>query len=276
MADSPRATGPASAATPAGEVTFDFSRKVVVITGCLHGIGRAVAEAFAIAGATLHLIDAESGIVDDAGRIQALGAAQATGHACDIRDQAQLAKIMSSLDVIDVLINNAGLEMPTPFDDMGDDIEQRARVMVDVNLIGTFNVTRLALSRMRPGGRIIITASIWGRVGAAGFAIYSATKHANLGLMKTLAREAGPRGIAVNAVCPGWIRTRASEASILAQAKAEGVAHQVVVERMLAAQAMPGITLPEDIAGVYLFLASDAARCMTGEAITVDRGELCF
>ena len=183
---------------------------------------------------------------------------------------------MSSLTSIDVLINNAGLEMPTPFDENESDLDQRVRAIVDVNLIGTFNVTRHALQRMTSGARIVITASIWGRVGSAGFAIYSATKHANLGLMKTLAREVGPRGIAVNAVCPGCIRTRASEASIIATAKAEAVAPQVIVDRMLAQQAMPGITEPEDIAAVYLFLASDAARCMTGETLTVDRGELGF
>lgn len=263
-------------ATPPSHVAFDFSGKTVVITGCLHGIGRGVAEAFARAGATLHLIDAEPGIMDEARLIEALGAKKATGHVCDIRDQTRIAGIMSSLISIDVLINNAGLEMPTPFEENGCDLDQRVRGIVDVNLIGTFNVTRHALKRMTSGARIVITASIWGRVGSAGFAIYSATKHANLGLMKTLAREVGPRGIAVNAVCPGWIRTRASEASIIATAKAEALAPQAIVDRMLAQQAMPGITEPEDIASVYLFLASDAARCMTGETLTVDRGELGF
>lgn len=258
------------------DIAFDFSGKVVVITGCLHGIGRAVAEAFAGAGASLHLIDREPGIVEAAREIAELGTGDATGYACDIRDEHRIAQIMATLASIDVLVNNAGLEMPTPVDDKADGVGQRTRAIVDVNLIGTFDVTRHALTRMSSGARIIITASIWGRIGSAGFAIYSATKHANLGLMRTLAREVGPRGITVNAVCPGWIKTRASEASTEALAKAEGVAPQAVVRRMLAAQAMPGLTEPEDIAGVYLFLASDAARCMTGETITVDRGELGF
>lgn len=258
------------------KASFDFSDSVVVITGCLHGIGRGVAEAFATAGANLHLLDMEEGIVDAASAMQRRCPGRITGHVCDIRDQDEVAKVMGSIERIDVLINNAGLERPTPFDAEESAIEQHARAMVDVNLIGTFNVTRHALKRMQAGGRIVITASIWSRIGSAGFAIYTATKHANLGLMKTLAREVGPRGIAVNAICPGWIRTRASEASILVQADAEGVGPQAIVDRMLAAQALPGITEPKDIAEVYLFLASDAASCMTGETITVDRGELCF
>ncbi len=115
---------------------------------------------------------------------------------------------------------------------------------------------------------------MWGKTGAAGFTGYCASKHANIGFMRALADELGPRGIAVNAVCPGWVRTEASMRSLGLIAAREGRSEDDCLADILSAQAFEGLMEPDDMASTYLFLASDAAANVTGQALNVDRGEL--
>ena len=127
---------------------------------------------------------------------------------------------------------------------------------------------------MQAGSSIINTASIWGRVAEPQFGAYVASKHAIIGLTKTWARELGPRRIRVNAVCPGWVRTDASMRSLGRMAEQAVVDEQQLLERILAAQALPGLMEPADVADTYLFLASDLAANITGQSLGVDRGEV--
>jgi 3-hydroxybutyrate dehydrogenase len=127
---------------------------------------------------------------------------------------------------------------------------------------------------MTRGGSIVLTSSVWGRTGAADFSAYVTSKHANLGFMRTLAKELGPRGIRVNAVCPGWVRTRAALRSLKEVAARAGVGEEAMLDDILAAQALPGLMEPDDVTGLYLFLASDHAASVTGQAYNVDRGEV--
>jgi NAD(P)-dependent dehydrogenase (short-subunit alcohol dehydrogenase family) len=141
-------------------------------------------------------------------------------------------------------------------------------------VIGTCYVTREVVKTMPAGGRIIITASVWGRTSAGPFSAYSSSKHANIGFMRCLAEELGPRGIAVNAICPGWVKTDASMLSLSKMAAREGRGEAECLEEIMSAQAFPGLMEPDDVAGAYLFLASDLAANITGQAFNVDRGEL--
>ena len=128
---------------------------------------------------------------------------------------------------------------------------------------------------MRAGGAIVNTASIWGRVAEPLFAAYVASKHAVIGLTKTWAKELGPRGIRVNAVCPGWVRTEASMRSLGRMAARSGTrGGGRCSPTSSAGQALPGLMEPDDIAGPYLFLASDLAANITGQTLGVDRGEV--
>ena len=127
---------------------------------------------------------------------------------------------------------------------------------------------------MHAGASIINTASIWGRVAEPQFGAYVASKHAIIGLTKTWARELGPRGIRVNAVCPGWVRTDASMRSLGRMAEQAAVGEQELLERIVGAQALPGLMEPADVADTYLFLASDLAANITGQSLGVDRGEV--
>ena len=146
--------------------------------------------------------------------------------------------------------------------------------IIEINVIGTYYVTREAVPLMGPGSSIVLTSSVWGKSGAADFSAYVTSKHANIGFMRTLAKELGPRGIRVNAVCPGWVRTRAALRSLTEVAARAGVSEDAMLADILSAQALPGLMEPDDVAGLYLFLASDHAASVSGQAYNVDRGEV--
>lgn len=242
--------------------------KHVVITGASRGIGLGIAKGFAKAGARLLLIADDPSVKVTA---QAFGA---TGIEADVTDGEAIAAALTSLPRVDVLINNAGLERLTPLAEDGAEVEALFRRIIEINVIGTQLVTRRALRKMPSGGAIINTASIWGRVAEAEFGAYVASKHAVIGLTKTWARELGPRGIRVNAVCPGWVRTEASLRSLSVMAVRRGMGEQQLLDSITQGQALPGLMEPKDMADTYLFLASDAAQNITGQSIGVDRGEI--
>ena len=103
---------------------------------------------------------------------------------------------------------------------------------------------------------------------------YCASKHANIGFMRSLAKELGPKGINVNAVCPGWVRTDSAMNSLRHMAAEEGRNEQEFLDEIIAGQALDGLMEPDDMIGAYLFLASDAAANVTGQTLNVDRGEV--
>ncbi|MBP9951697.1 MAG: SDR family oxidoreductase [Cypionkella sp.] len=249
-------------------MSISYAGRSVVITGSSRGIGLGVAKAFAAAGASLHLI-----ANDEAVHAAAL-ALGATSAVADIADKAQAVAALAGLTAIDVLINNAGLELMTPIGDCSDTTSDAFRRVIDINVTGTALVTAAALDRMGHGGAIINTASIWGRVAEPRFGAYVASKHAIIGLTKTWARELGPRGIRVNAVCPGWVRTEASMRSLARIAAEAGRDEQAMLDEIVAGQALPGLMEPADMAPTYLFLGSDMAANITGQSIGVDRGEV--
>ncbi len=249
-------------------MTSHLAGKTVLITGASRGIGFGVAQAFAAEYAVLHLL-ADDPFVTEAA--QSLGA---TGHHVDITDEAAVASCVEAIGPVDVLINNAGLERITPLEDSSAENTRIFRRIIEINVTGTFLMTRAAAPYLPRGGRIINTASVWGRVAEPLFGAYVASKHAVIGLTKTWARELGPRGITVNAVCPGWVRTEASMRSLAAMALREGKPEAELLDGILSAQALPGLMTPEDVAGPYLFLASSLGRNVTGQTLGVDRGEV--
>ncbi len=253
---------------------IDLSGKRVLVTGASRGVGLGIARGFAHAGAALTILATGESVRETAKALSEDCGREVGALICDITDRAAVAREVGALGALDVLVNNAGLERITPILEPGDEVEATFRRIVEVNVIGTYYVTREAVKTMPMGGRIIITASVWGRTSAGPFSAYSSSKHANIGFMRCLAEELGPRGIAVNAVCPGWVKTDASMLSLAKIAAREGRGEAECLEDIVAAQAFPGLMEPDDVAGAYLFLASDLAVNITGQAINVDRGEL--
>ena len=253
---------------------FDFTGRRVLVTGASHGIGFAVARAFAGAGAELAILSSTTDIEDAGARIEADSGRPVQAFVCDISDRDAVGRTVGSLGRLDVLVNNAGLELLTPILEPGEEVDRTFERIIEINVIGTWHVSRAAVPLMRPGGSIVLTSSVWGKTGAAGFSAYVASKHANIGLMRTLAKELGPRGIRVNAVCPGWVRTRAALRSLKEVSAGAGVTEDAMLEDILAAQSLPGLMEPDDVVGVYLFLASEHAASVTGQAYSVDRGEV--
>ncbi len=249
-------------------MSLTLARQRVLITGASRGIGFGIARAFAAAGAELHILADDPAVLEQAALIGA------TGHVHDITDAAAMARVADSVGPLDVLINNAGLERLTPLSDATAENETIFRRVLEINVVGTFLVTRAVLPRLRASGRIINTASTWGRVAEPLFGAYVASKHAVIGLTKTWAKELGPRGITVNAVAPGWVRTEASLRSLASMASRLDRTEEVLLDDILRGQALPGLMQPDDVTGPYLFLASPMAANVTGQTIGVDRGEV--
>lgn len=253
---------------------MQFPGKQVLVTGASRGIGYAVAEAFVAEGASVTLLassadvhTAAAGLADryrrDVGALQV-----------DITNVDEVHAQLQTLDSIDVLVNNAGLEYMTPIDDLGNECLEKYQRIININVLGTYYITRSALPKMPDGSRIVVTSSIWGKTAVAQFSAYCASKHANIGFMRSLAQELGPRRITVNAVCPGWVRTGAAMHSLKLMSEETGIPEDELLDEITGNQAIGSLLEPHEVAAPYLFLASPAAESITGQALNIDRGEV--
>ena len=248
-----------------GTLARDASRRVALVTGASRGIGRAVACGLAADGFDLALVYA--GNADAAAdAVAACEAAGATARAyrCDVSNAGEVKAtadaVLADFGSVWALVNNAGITRDTLLARMKDG--DFARVL-EVNLTGAFNMMR-ALTRplMRQrGGRIVSMSSVVGLMGNAGQANYAASKAGLIGLTKSVARELAPRGVTVNAVAPGFVRTDMTAAL-----------PEQVVERYEGQIPLGRLADPEEVADVVRFLVSDAAAYVTGEVIRVDGG----
>jgi NAD(P)-dependent dehydrogenase (short-subunit alcohol dehydrogenase family) len=249
----------------------------VVVTGAAAGIGLGIARAFAGQGARLALVDRDAdALAAAAASMEVL--TEVTPIVADLNDEADVARaartITTTLGRARILVNNAGTEYSTPIDDPARDANARWQWLLDNNLGSMMRLTRAVLPHVADGGAIINQASIWGHSAVGGFSAYVASKHAVIGFTRSLAWELAPRGIRVNAVCPGWVRTGAAMNSLRAMAAERGLPEDVVLAGILENQAFPRLLEPADVAGAFLFLASDDARSITGQSVVVSNGEL--
>ncbi|MGB3146571.1 MAG: SDR family oxidoreductase [Paracoccaceae bacterium] len=255
-------------------MSIDLSGKKVVITGANRGIGYGLAEGFLKAGADLTIAALEEDTPEVAAALAESYGRAVRGLTCDIANLADVARLAEKVERVDVLVNNAGLEYITPITDPSERVDEMFRRIVEINVIGTFSVTRRLLPKIPDGGRVVNTASMWGKTAVAEFSAYCASKHAVIGLTRSLAQELAPRRISVNAVCPGWVRTIASMRSLSSMAARQERTEADLLQEIVAAQALDGLMEPQDMVDMYLFLAGPAADNITGQSFTVDRGEL--
>lgn len=253
---------------------MNFSGQHVVVTGASRGLGFGIARAFAESGADVTVIAEDSAIEQAAGQIGSGVPGRVSALRLDISDRASVMKAFGAGAPIDTLVNNAGLERLTPVAATDDATAAIFERILDVNVKGSYWVTQAALPKIKDGGRIIFTSSIWGKSAEAEFSAYCASKHAVIGLVRTLAKELGRRKITVNAVCPGWVRTESSMRSLKTMSEHCHRPEADLLADIVGGQVLDGLMTPADIAGPYLFLASPLAANITGQAINIDRGEV--
>jgi NAD(P)-dependent dehydrogenase (short-subunit alcohol dehydrogenase family) len=239
--------------------------KTSIVTGAAHGIGRAIAEAFAREGAWVLVTD----IDEAAGRetLDRIRAVSGRGEflRVDVTDEKQIYEAVTTATeetgALDIVCNNAA--QLGPWHELLDTTVDEWERYLAVNLMGTASFMREAIKLMLPrrSGSIVNIASVQGIVGARSSAAYTAAKHAIVGLTRSAAYDYGPHNIRVNAICPGPIRTRISppEGSEL---------HQ----RQISKTMLGRTGKPEEVAGAAVFLASDESSFITGAVIPVDGG----
>jgi 3-oxoacyl-[acyl-carrier protein] reductase len=246
-----------------------FKNKVAVITGGAQGIGRAIALGMAREGAKIVVADLQSEKANAvAGEVKELGS-EARGVGVDVADETSVNQLanatFAAFGRVDILVNDAGVYLKSSVVDMSEADWDRT---LDVNLGGNFLCCRAFVPAMRAqkSGRIISMASGIGHYGMKQFSHYAASKAAIIGFVKSLARELGPDGITVNAICPGSANT----------AMPRGHRSEEEVMQRLRSTPLPHVLEPQDIAGPILFLASDAAAYITGQSYNINCGTYMY
>lgn len=247
--------------------------KVLFITGAAQGIGFEIAKEFSQAGAKVVLTDLNGEAVEEAAA--GLGK-DVIGLKCDVTSEPELQQAMDDavkqFGRIDILINNAGMQHVALLEDFP---TKKFELLVKVMLTAPFVATKLVLPHMRKNGfgRIINMASINGLVGFAGKAAYNSAKHGVIGLTKVAALETAADGITVNAICPGYADTPLVRNQLQDLAETRNVPLESVLEEVIY-PLVPQKRLLEvkEIADLALFLSSEEAKGMTGQAVVLDGG----
>jgi NAD(P)-dependent dehydrogenase (short-subunit alcohol dehydrogenase family) len=242
----------------------------VIITAAAAGIGRAIAEAFVAAGATVHVCDVDEVALERVRtEVPGVVATRVDLLDGDAIDDWVLGAI-DALGGIDVLVNNAGTKGPTAY--VEDVTPQEWRDCLSVTLDSHYRCARLVAPVMKRqgSGSIVNISSMAGHVGYGMRTPYASAKWAVIGLTKSLAVELGPHGVRCNAICPGSVSGPRIDRVIADEAALRGVDPQEVAHEYVAGQSIPRFVEAAEIAGVCVFLASPVASMITGQALAVD------
>jgi NAD(P)-dependent dehydrogenase (short-subunit alcohol dehydrogenase family) len=256
-------------ATPPGNINHKFrlDGRTVLVAGAGRGIGRSAAVALAHAGAEVWLMSRTVSELDAA--VTELTAAGARAHAlvCDVTDSAAVRRAIASLPSLDVLVNNAGTNIPEPFVNVSED---HLDTMLDLNVRAMFITAQAAVNKMLEstarktrGGVVINITSQMGHVGAPTRTVYCMTKHAMEGFTKALAVELAPQNIRVNSIAPTFLETPLTAPMFAKPEFAQWVMQRIPLGRL---------GQLDEVAAAIVFVASDAASLMTGTSLVIDGG----
>jgi 3-hydroxybutyrate dehydrogenase len=250
--------------------------KVVFITGAAQGIGFEIGKEFATNGAKVVLTDLQEDTVQKASEAFKAEGYEVLGLRCDVTSEAELkeaiAKTVDHYGKLDVLINNAGLQHVSHIEEFP---TEKFELLIKVMLTAPFVAIKHVLPHMKEqgAGRIINMASINGLVGFSGKAAYNSAKHGVIGLTKVAALEAAQHGITVNAVCPGYVDTPLVRNQLGDLAKTRNIPFEKVIEEVIYPLVPQRRLLDvKEIADYTMFLCSDAAKGITGQAVVLDGG----
>lgn len=250
---------------------YNLENKVAAITGSSRGIGFAIAEEFLKNGATVVISSRTESVVKETIGVLTKSAVSSNiaGHVLDVRSRPSVESFFKFIEdkfgALDVLVNNAGVYRHTPAEFVSD---HEWREVIDTNLFGTFLCSQCAFSLLKKkgGGSIINISSQAGRSGRVKGAHYNSSKAGVIGFTQGLAREWGKYNININAIAPGFIATeQAIKTTAEVSMPLEAHRNQTVIGRL---------GLPRDVAGLALFLSSDAAKFITGQTFLINGGSL--
>jgi 3-hydroxybutyrate dehydrogenase len=256
----------------------DLKGHVAIVTGSTSGIGQAMAKALASQGANVvinglgdpHKIEVERCEIANAYGVDVKYHGADMTKADEIADMVAFAK--REFGRLDLLMNNAGVQHVSPVEDFPID---KWNQIIAINLSSSFHAIRAAVPIMKAQGRgrIVNLASVHGLVASPFKSAYVAAKHGVVGLTKAVALEVAEQGITCNAICPGYVKTPLVEGQIADTAKARGITpEQVLKDVLLAAQPTKRFVEFDQIAGLLLYLASDAGASVNGAALSIDGG----
>ena len=255
--------------------SINLSGKVAVITGASRGIGKAIAEVFADAGADLILLSRDEKKLQgvEAGLKPANPTQRIKYHVLDVSNPKSVEDIFNQIKDIDILVNNAGIYFSSPIIDM--DIK-KWKELLDINLNGAMYCTKSVLPKMikKKWGRIINISSISGKNGDAFSGAYASSKFALIGFTQSTANETARDGITANAICPGWTETDMAEGILHDDkyAKLVGIPKEELKTSSLEAVPIGRYVHPKEVGFLALYLASDYASAITGQSINIDGG----
>lgn len=254
-----------------------FENKKVLITGSASGIGRAITRSFAAEGATIAMADLNveglQALVKELGQTPG----KLFTYLLDVTKAAVVKEVVekaiADLGGIDILVNDAGVSNMQYSWKL---TEEEWDFNMDVNAKGTWLVSKNVIPHLiaKKAGKIVNVASMGGLIGAPLLAHYCASKFAVVGLTESIAKELAPYGINVNAVCPGFVKTSMQDREVVWEAKLRSIADpEEVRQEYIKLTPMGRLGVPEDIAGLVLFLASEDARFITGTSVRVSGGQ---
>jgi NAD(P)-dependent dehydrogenase (short-subunit alcohol dehydrogenase family) len=240
----------------------------VLVTGGGRGIGRAIALRLAESGASVVVAGRTASEIEATAR-----AAGGTALVLDVTDRKALARIRESVGAVSVLVNNAGIATSAPYERTSDAMWDE---LFAVNVTAAFLLCRALLPDMVKAGhgRVVNIASNAGLTGYAYTTAYCASKHALVGLTRALAVEVARSGVTVNAVCPGFVRTRMTDETVARIVKKTGRSEDDAKKSLEAMSPQGRLVEPEEVAGVVAYLCDDAAGSIHGQTIVVDGGQV--